>query len=150
MVREALGIAKYYKGTKSRELVADIAGELPPVVGVHDQLTQVIFNLVLNAIDATAKGGRISVEAASDPAMVLLRVRDDGHGIPLEQVGKLFLPYFTTKRHGTGLGLFVSRKIVIEHGGTIDCRSEIGKGACFTIRLPRAPVGSSGEQFAES
>ena len=137
IVREALDIAKYYKGTKSRTLEAELAEPLPWVRGSRDQLIQVVFNLVLNAIDATAKGGRIVVSArAGEGGRVLLAVRDDGAGIPAAALGKLFQPYFTTKKQGTGLGLFVTRKIVHEHGGTVRCESAPGAGTLFEIDLP--------------
>jgi signal transduction histidine kinase len=63
-------------------------------------------------------------------------IRDDGMGIPTEQSDKLFQPYFTTKRHGTGLGLFVTRKLVEEHGGEVTFNSVPGWGTVFDVRLP--------------
>jgi signal transduction histidine kinase len=160
VVDEALGIAKYYKGGKNRQITAAVPDGLPPLVGVRDQLVQVVFNLVLNAIDATGKGGRIDIEAriaelgtASEEdgselraprsalrACVVLTVRDDGAGIADAVRDRLFRPYFTTKRHGTGLGLFVIRKIVEEHGGTVGVESPPGKGTTFRVELPVPPV----------
>jgi two-component system sensor histidine kinase FlrB len=63
-------------------------------------------------------------------------VRDDGPGIAAEHQPRLFQPYFTTKRHGTGLGLFMAHKLLAEHGGTIECESAAGAGTTFTVRLP--------------
>lgn len=136
IVREALDIAKYYKGGKNRRIRIEVPDDLPPVHGVRDQLVQVIFNLVLNAIDATGKGGEIVVSASEADGRLALSVADDGTGIPLEAREKLFRPYFTTKKHGTGLGLFVIRKIVEEHGGTVEVASEPGRGTTFHISLP--------------
>lgn len=138
VVDEALGIAKFYKGGKNRQISADVPADLPPLTGVRDQLVQVVFNLVLNAIDATGKGGRIAVAAAVADRHVTLTVADDGHGIEPAAVPRLFRPYFTTKRHGTGLGLFVTRRIVEAHGGTVDVTSAVGRGATFTVTLPVA------------
>ena len=135
VVQEALGIAKYYRGGKSRNILAVVPADVPPLAGVRDQLVQVVFNLVLNAIDATGKGGTIRVEA-SGGAVVSLAVADDGAGIPADVRGRLFRPYFTTKPHGTGLGLFVVRRIVEAHGGRVEVESEVGKGTTFTVRLP--------------
>ena len=137
-IDEALGIAKYYKGGKSRVIESTIPAELPAIEGVRDQLVQVVFNLVLNAIDATGKGGRITVTAAATPLAVVVIVADDGSGIAPEVRDRLFRPYFTTKCQGTGLGLFVTKKIVEAHGGTIACDSEPGRGTTFTVSIPNA------------
>jgi signal transduction histidine kinase len=110
------------------------------VHGVRDQLVQVVLNLVLNAIDATGKGGRIELRADPDPAGVCLRVQDTGPGVPSEHAQKLFQPYFTTKKHGTGLGLFVTRRLIEAHGGRIAYQPPAEGGACFVVILPvRAP-----------
>jgi signal transduction histidine kinase len=138
IIDEALGIAKYYKGTKSRTIVAELPADLPPLVGVRDQLVQVFLNLILNAIDATAKNGHITIRAERAGSGLRIIVKDDGVGIPPGQAVKLFQPYFTTKKHGTGLGLFVTRKLVSEHGGAVDFTSETGAGAEFTVTLPAA------------
>jgi len=136
VVDEALGIAKYYRGGKNRRIVADVPAELPPLVGVRDQFVQVLFNLVLNAIDATDKGGTIRVTAGAEGGSVVLTVADDGVGIPPEVVPRLFRPYFTTKKHGTGLGLFVLRRMVEAHGGRVGVESVVGEGTTFRVELP--------------
>ena len=135
-VEEALGIAKYYRGVKSRKITTTIADHLPALVGVRDQLVQAVLNLVLNAIDATQKGGHIAVSVAARENAVEVAVADDGPGIGPGAAPKLFAPYFTTKPHGTGLGLFVTRKLVASHGGTVEFDSMPGQGATFRIRLP--------------
>ncbi len=135
-VEEALGIAKYYQRTKERAITTDVPADLPPVRGVRDHLAQVILNLVLNAIDATGRGGRIHLELGDDAGAVVLSVEDDGRGVAADDRARLFQPYFTTKPSGTGLGLFVSRQIVEEMGGTLTFRSEPGRGTTFLIRLP--------------
>jgi signal transduction histidine kinase len=136
IVDDALGIAKYYKGVKSREVRADVSGDLPPLVGVRDQLVQVFFNLILNAIDATGKGGKVVVEARAEGNALVATVTDDGHGIAPEHRERLFRPYFTTKRHGTGLGLFVTHKLVQAHGGTVTCDSTPDRGTTFRLVFP--------------
>lgn len=138
IVDEALGIAKYYKGVKNREVRSDVPADLPPLVGVRDQLVQVVFNLVLNAIDATGKGGKVVIAAAHDAGKLVVTVSDDGHGIDPAHRDRLFRPYFTTKRHGTGLGLFVTRKLVDAHGGTVECESRPGEGTTFRLVFPAA------------
>jgi signal transduction histidine kinase len=135
-VEEALGIAKYYQRTKERAITVDVPADLPPVRGVRDHLTQVVLNLVLNAIDATDRGGRIHLEAKVEGKSIILSVEDDGRGIAPEDTSRLFQPYFTTKPSGTGLGLFVSRQIVEEMGGCLSFESTPGQGATFIVRLP--------------
>ncbi|HEV3164303.1 MAG TPA: ATP-binding protein [Isosphaeraceae bacterium] len=136
VVDEALGIAKYYHRTKNRAITTDVPADLPPVRAVRDHLTQVVLNLVLNAIDATSKDGQIRLEAHAEADKVELHVADDGRGISLADRCRLFQPYFTTKPQGTGLGLFISRQIAEELGGTLTYQSELGQGATFIVRLP--------------
>jgi len=136
ILQESLGIAKYYKRTKGRHIQSEVSPELPLLDGVRDQLVQVFLNLILNAVDATAKGGRIDIKAECTGEQLLVTVRDDGCGIGPEGAARVFQPYFTTKKHGTGLGLFVTRKLVIDHGGSIDFQSLPGSGTTFCVRLP--------------
>lgn len=135
VVAEALGIAKYYKGMKRRAITVTVPTDLPPIVGVRGQMVSVFLNLILNAIDATSKGGRIEIGADLEAAIVQAWVRDDGPGIAPEHRDRLFQPYFTTKPNGTGLGLFVCRQFVADHGGEIACESRAGAGTTFKIRL---------------
>jgi two-component system NtrC family sensor kinase len=138
-VAEALSIAKFYKRTKARHIDNRVPADLPLVLGVRDQLIQVFLNLILNAVDATAAGGGIVLDAAADGPWILLLVRDTGIGIAPEDAGRVFQPYFTTKEHGTGLGLFVTRKLVTDQGGTVDFETAAGAGTTFRVKLPVAP-----------
>jgi signal transduction histidine kinase len=136
ILEEALNIAKYYKRTKGRVIESHIPPHLPPLFGVRDQLVQVFLNLILNAVDATEKGGKIEIKVTAQQDALQIEVADDGHGIAPEHLERLFQPYFTTKKHGTGLGLFVSRKLVGDHGGSVEFTSRSGRGTVFCIRLP--------------
>jgi signal transduction histidine kinase len=135
---EALNIAKYYKRTRGRIAAPDVPADLPPLYAVREQLVQVFLNLVLNAADAVGKDGRIELGVTRRGEGVEVTVRDNGCGIAPEQAGRLFQPYFTTKKHGTGLGLFVTRQLVTEHGGTVACESRPGEGTVFRVWLPLA------------
>ncbi len=139
VVEEALGIAKYYQRTKQRSITTDVPADLPAVVVMRDYLTQVVLNLVLNAIDATEDQGKVHVEAHVEGDWLVLSVEDDGRGISLADRCRLFQPFFTTKPHGTGLGLFVSRQILEDVAGQLDYRSEPGQGSTFIVRLPLEP-----------
>jgi signal transduction histidine kinase len=108
------------------------------------QLQQVVTNLVMNAIQATGKGGRVELEwydarERGEAEFLCLDVRDDGEGIKSEHVARIFEPFFTTKDvgEGTGLGLAVSYGIVRDHGGRIAVATELDKGTTFTVFLPR-------------
>ena len=140
-VDEAIAIAKYYQRTKDRAIAVDVPAALPAVFAARDHLAQVVLNLLLNAIDATESGGRISLEARAAGDAVELRVADDGRGLDPADLPRLFQPYFTTKARGTGLGLFVSRQVVEELGGTLAHEPGPGPGTTFAIRLPARWVG---------
>lgn len=149
---EALSIAKYYRGAKSRQVTTQLPANLPEVVGVRGQLVQVFLNLVLNAVDATEKNGKIDVTASAVPDAVVVDVADDGRGVSASQRDRLFQPYFTTKKHGTGLGLFVTRKLLAEQGGDIDIVDRPGGGTVFRVRLQVAQSLANGSPstFAET
>jgi two-component system nitrogen regulation sensor histidine kinase NtrY len=103
-----------------------------------EQIRRVMINLVDNAIEAMERRGQIVVETQLDPANSVVRVivADDGPGIPAGEREKLFLPYYSTKRRGSGLGLAIVRRIIAEHGGSIDVGDNTPRGTRFTIELP--------------
>jgi len=108
------------------------------VRGDAAQLTQVLVNVLLNAVDATPEGGGIDVELQRGASEATLRVSDSGDGISALDVARVFEPFFTTKDpgHGTGLGLAVTHRIVMDHGGCINLCSDDGVGTDVVIRLP--------------
>jgi two-component system, sporulation sensor kinase E len=114
------------------------AASCPPVFADADQMSQVVINLVMNAIHAMPEGGTLQVGVSPHEGMVRLIVADTGHGISQDVVAKIFDPFFTTKEFGkgTGLGLTVVKGIIEEHQGTIAVESAAGKGTTFTIHLP--------------
>jgi two-component system NtrC family sensor kinase len=139
ILEEALNIAKYYKRTGGRIAMPLLPVDLPPLLGVRDQLVQVFLNLILNAIDATERDGRVELTVQRLGNVVEVAITDTGCGIPPEHAGRLFQPYFTTKATGTGLGLFVTHKLVTEHGGTVSVESTPGQ-TTFRVRLPLPSV----------
>lgn len=141
---------------KGAKIALEVAPNLPPLHGDKQSLSQVFLNLLLNALDAVAKGGHVRIEAGlSDyPGYLEVCVRDDGHGIPSHVLANIFDPFFTTKSkgRGTGLGLSVSLGIVRQHGGDIRVESEPGKGSTFTVLLPavRMPADGAGRRADEA
>ena len=115
-----------------------------------DQLQQALLNLIFNALDAMADGGRLQVSTELLPAhskiaglpsnngeaYVKVVIRDSGVGIPTENMGRLYEPFFTTKPDGTGLGLAITRRIINEHQGMISVQSELNKGTSFSLIFP--------------
>ncbi len=103
-----------------------------------DQLKRVIVNLVDNAVEAIDRRGTITIETVTEASAGFVRivVADDGPGIPAGEREKLFLPYYSTKGRGSGLGLAIVRRIVAEHGGSIDVADNVPHGTRFTIELP--------------
>jgi signal transduction histidine kinase len=119
------------------------AAELPAVALDRDMFEQCLLNLMLNAEQAMPDGGSLTLIGRNEGETVCLDVIDTGHGIPPEQVPKLFRPFYTTKSNGHGLGLATTRKIVAAHRGSIEVQSQPGRGTKFTIRLPIAQAASS-------
>jgi PAS domain S-box-containing protein len=113
-------------------------GELPQIECLPSQLNQVFMNLLVNAAHAIPEKGDITVSTGSEGGEVWVKVADTGKGIPPENLKRIFDPFFTTKPvgKGTGLGLSLAHGIVEKHQGRIEVESEVGKGACFTVRLP--------------
>lgn len=119
------------------EVVRQLDGALPTILADPDQLTQVFGNIVLNAVQAMAEGGRLTVKSeAPSQECVAVSFADTGVGIAEENLAKLFEPLFTTKAKGIGLGLPVAKDLVEGLGCALDVQSEPGKGSTFTVKLP--------------
>jgi two-component system NtrC family sensor kinase len=112
--------------------------DLPAVPLVPERMRQVFLNLILNAIEAMPHGGQLQVSAvpAGDPAGVRVAFADTGLGIEPERLTAIFEPFHSTRPEGLGLGLYISKNIVEEHGGHIDVDSQVGEGTTFTVWLP--------------
>ena len=127
------------------EITHQLDPNLPDIEADPGQLMQVVVNLIENGVDAMPQGGTLTLRTRNEPkGMVTLEAEDTGTGIPTENLGKLFTPFFTTKPVGigTGLGLAIIYGIIKMHRGQINVRSEVGKGTLFTIQLPVHLQGS--------
>ena len=122
------------------EISLDYEEELYPVRIDPKQLSQVVLALLENAVQAIRGPGHITLSARERDRVVEIGIADDGGGVPADIEEKIFQEFFTTREHGTGLGLVIARRIVEEHGGELELSNKPGVGAVFTIRLPRARV----------
>jgi nitrogen fixation/metabolism regulation signal transduction histidine kinase len=104
-----------------------------------EQMSRVLRNLVLNAIDAMPDGGTLTIRTAATEGGALLEISDTGQGLTPEECERLFTPYYTTKTHGTGLGLAIVQSVISDHHGRVSVNSEKGKGATFRIELHGTP-----------
>ncbi len=136
-VREIVDSLMIQDKFKDIELVMSLAHDIPEIHADPAQVGQVVLNIVLNALHSITPPGRIEVATRAVGGFVEIAVSDTGCGIPEENIGRIFEPFYTTKdTSGTGLGLAVSYGIVKKHRGYIEVKSEAGKGSIFTVRLP--------------
>ena len=136
--RDTAALVAPQRSLKEVSLELDVAPGLPAVSLAHEQLMQVILNLVMNAADAVGAGGNIRIAASRQSGGVRLLVEDDGPGVDARVKAQLFEPFVTTKEigKGTGLGLAVCRGLVEAAGGSISLDLEYGRGARFVVDLP--------------
>ncbi len=136
LVATALQFCEHVLRETSAQVELRIDEALPRLWGVRSNLLQILVNLLTNACHAMGKPGRITIEAFRAAEQVALRVRDEGGGIPRDDLHRIFEPFFTTKPGGTGLGLSIVQGIVVQHGGALEVESELGRGTSITVRLP--------------
>jgi len=115
----------------------DLSAGAPLILGDRDQLKQVFFNLVKNAMEAMPPGGKLSIRLRADDDSVFVAIADTGAGIKQADLAKLFQPYHTTKVTGHGLGLMIVQRIVRDHGGHVGIESKEGVGTVVTLQFPQ-------------
>ena len=141
LIRESVALTRKQAAFKDVNLTHELADSIPAVFLDKGQIQQSMINLILNAIEATAPGGSITVisKLESENKNIEIAVIDTGHGISAEDLSKIFDPFFTTKEDGNGLGLAITHGIIEQHHGTIDVASKKGEGSTFKIKLPVKP-----------
>lgn len=123
-------------------LVAELAPDLPPALGNRVQIQQIVMNLARNAVEAMRSAPRrrvLTISTGLQDGMLSLRVADTGSGFEPEDLERLFSPLFTTKVSGMGLGLPISRKIAVAHGGSLTAEAGTKNGSVFRLLLPAEP-----------
>jgi signal transduction histidine kinase len=138
LLEEKLNFVQPLLDQKHVDLNRTLDPKLPPVHGDAEQLWEALLNLIRNAVDAMPAGGNLTVSAKRNGADALVSISDSGRGMTEEAARNLFVPFFTTKSDGTGLGLAYAPRVINEHGGKIDCITARGKGSTFSIQLPLA------------
>ncbi|OGL55756.1 MAG: hypothetical protein A3C43_12500 [Candidatus Schekmanbacteria bacterium RIFCSPHIGHO2_02_FULL_38_11] len=123
---------------KNIKVIFLLGKDIPQFLFDFQQIKQVLINLITNSIEAIGNNGTLEIKSylKSDNNSISVEITDTGGGIPLNVLGNIFNPFFTTKNTGTGLGLALTRKIIEKHGGHIEIRNDIGKGATFELNLP--------------
>jgi signal transduction histidine kinase/ActR/RegA family two-component response regulator len=128
-------------GSRGKSIEIDTSiGDTPAVLGSAHELSQVLSNLIFNAVEAMPDGGRLSFRTGIDGGRVFAEVADTGQGMDEGTRARLFEPFFTTKATGNGLGMSIVQGIVHAHGGTIDVQSAPGAGTRFRLAFPAAQV----------
>jgi len=136
IVESVVSVIKKEAALKGVSISINISGK-PLNINMQKQLLRMaLFHILRNAVEATSEGGNITVETFEDEDKAVLTVRDTGYGISREDIDNIFNPYFSTKKHGFGMGLPLVKQIISEHLGEMEVESETGKGSCFRMIFP--------------
>jgi signal transduction histidine kinase len=136
VVQKTLELLQPELDNRGLSLHTRFARQLPVTPIDPTQIQQVLVNLIKNALQAMTKGGTLTLQTGEGADGVWVSVADTGGGIPQEQINRIFEPFYTTKKKGTGLGLMIVQRIVRAHGGRIELESQVGRGTTFRIWLP--------------
>ena len=138
VLQETLALLKTEFENRRISVSVDITDSIPSVQLDRSQIKQVFFNLIKNALEAMPDSGALRIVVSAGDVYVDIAFIDTGKGIAPGEMQRVFEPYHTTKRTGTGLGLMIVQRIIDEHGGEIELSSKPGAGTCFKVRLPRS------------
>ena len=138
VLEQVLGLLELEFEEKGVQVEIEVSEKAPSVHADPDQIKQVFFNVIKNAVDAMGKNPRLKVFLRSDEEYVYLQFADSGKGISKEDLSKVFQPYFTTKEEGHGLGMMIVHRIMRAHGGQVGIESKTGTGTVITLQFPHA------------
>jgi signal transduction histidine kinase len=138
IIEDTLSLVGHQLTMNNITLIKELEPDLKEIIGNGNQLQQVFTNIIINAQQAMSNKGELRIETRNKDGSIEIEFADTGCGIPEENLNKIFDPFFTTKKdwRGTGLGLSISYNIIHDHKGSIDVKSEVGKGTTFSITLP--------------
>jgi len=140
VLREVMSFLRYEARKRSITVIEELDYDVLPVAAENNRLKQIFINLLMNAFQAMGQGGALHVRTSMpDDRSVRIEIADTGEGIPPERIDRIFEPFYTTKKtgEGTGLGLYIVRKMVELMHGLIKVTSKVGEGTTFTILLPQ-------------
>jgi two-component system sensor histidine kinase HydH len=143
LVEEILDFVNPELHRQNVTVMRSLAPDVPPCEVDRNLVKQALLNIVINAKDAMKDGGELMVRTSLEDGLVNVSVTDTGPGIPADKVDKIWDAYFSTKKQGSGLGLPTAKRIIEEHGGSVDVLSEPGRGSSFTVALPPTTRGAS-------
>ena len=136
VVRETIELLRPEVENRGIQVRERLARPLPPIPLDPAQIKQALVNLIKNAIQAMTKGGVLTLQTESANDGLWVNVADTGVGIPSDKVKRIFEPFYTTKKKGSGLGLMIVQRIVRDHGGRLELQSYVNEGTTFRIWLP--------------
>lgn len=141
VVKETLFFVSQHPESKNIQHVSELTRDLPPVWADRKQVQQVLLNVIINALQAMAEGGTLTIQTELSSKQdgqdyVIIQVVDTGTGLPVEKLDKIFTPFYTTKNRGTGLGLAICKQLVKQNKGHISVMSSPNEGTSFAISLP--------------
>lgn len=125
-----------YRIPSNVKLITEISSKLPKLIIDKSQIEQVLVNIINNAIGAMSDGGELSVKVKKKRARLNIEISDTGIGIPKENLDNVFKLHFSTKKKGFGLGLYLTKRIIESHNGSVSLKSQEGKGTTISINLP--------------
>jgi signal transduction histidine kinase len=155
IIKQIIDLMGNQANARRVEVEMRVAGHPIPVNGSRDQLKQAFLNIIINSLDAMPNGGKLTIHIETSKvdalaladAMTVVRVEDTGVGVPHDKLEQLFDPFFTTRLHGTGLGLTIARRVIEVHKGRICVKSEVNKGTTLVVELPAIPQGIEGNRY---
>jgi len=136
VVHKTLALLQPELDNRAITVKTKLVRHLPATPADPTQLQQALVNLIKNAMQAMTKGGTLTLQTGEGQDAAWVSVADTGGGIPQEQINRIFEPFYTTKKQGTGLGLMIVQRIVRAHGGRIELESHVGRGTTFRLWLP--------------
>ena len=137
IINEVLKNSRYIIGNKKISIKKNLK-EIDELYLDSEQIQEVISNLLTNAVQAIPFSGEVKIKSYQEDSQAVVEITDTGTGIPKENIDKIFLPFFSSKEYGkgTGLGLAITKRIIKEHGGEVNVKSQIGKGTTFILSIP--------------